>query len=428
MKVFRPQYTSKGGKTKRTQVYYIGFTDNGRIRRRLPAFTSRSATERAGVMVCELLGATGGLPAHVAKWLEEIPVAMRDRLLAWGLVDSRKWSVNLGKPLAEHLADYVEALRADNRKESHVKATAAEIRFILDGCGFKAPTDIEAHKVKVFLAKGRGPAGYGQRSFNAYLIAFKGFCNWLWRQGRAVGVNSMADCERIEQTEFRKRRRPLTDDEVNRLLAATENGPRRRKVDGHERALIYRLALQSGLRAGEIRSLTVVAFNFTVAPAIVHIEACNAKGKKSDDLILIPETARAIQAHLAGKGPQDRAFRMPVPQNVTKMLKGDLEAAEIPYTDASGRDADFHALRHTFITNLARAGVHPVVAQKLARHSDIQLTMRFYSHVLRESEVDAMKRLAGLSSACQDGAQRQTFVDAGGRKIGVVETKTALSA
>ena len=37
--------------------------------------------------------------------------------------------------------------------------------------------------------------------------------------------------------------------------------------------------------------------------------------------------------------------------------------------------ADFHALRHTFITNLCKADVSPKTAQMLARHSDISLTM-----------------------------------------------------
>ena len=45
-----------------------------------------------------------------------------------------------------------------------------------------------------------------------------------------------------------------------------------------------------------------------------------------------------------------------------------------------GRYADFHANRHTFITNLGRAGVPPKTTQELARHSDIRLTMNVYSH------------------------------------------------
>ena len=62
------------------------------------------------------------------------------------------------------------------------------------------------------------------------------------------------------------------------------------------------------------------------------------------------------------------------------MLRADLEAAEIPYATDSGF-ADFHSLRHTFISNLVAVGVHPKLAQQLARHSTITLTMDRYSHV-----------------------------------------------
>jgi len=47
----------------------------------------------------------------------------------------------------------------------------------------------------------------------------------------------------------------------------------------------------------------------------------------------------------------------------------------------NGQYADFHSLRHWFITGLARAGVWPKMAQTLARHSDIRLTLDVYTHV-----------------------------------------------
>src|SRR5713101_2602674 len=44
-----------------------------------------------------------------------------------------------------------------------------------------------------------------------------------------------------------------------------------------------------------------------------------------------------------------------------------------------GRYADFHALRHSFITMVGKAGVSPKEHQDLARHSTYALTSR-YSH------------------------------------------------
>jgi integrase len=63
------------------------------------------------------------------------------------------------------------------------------------------------------------------------------------------------------------------------------------------------------------------------------------------------------------------------------MLKRDLTATGIPHRDEDGLVVDFHALRHTFITNLVRAGVPPKFAQTLARHGSITPTMDRYYHV-----------------------------------------------
>lgn len=80
------------------------------------------------------------------------------------------------------------------------------------------------------------------------------------------------------------------------------------------------------------------------------------------------------------------------------MIKADLKVAGVPYKDANDRYADFHALRHTFISNLARAGVHPRNAQALARHSTIDLTMNVYTHIAMEdlvSDIEAMPSVLG---------------------------------
>ena len=75
------------------------------------------------------------------------------------------------------------------------------------------------------------------------------------------------------------------------------------------------------------------------------------------------------------------------------MLRRDLEVAGIPYLDNAGRFLDFHSLRHTFGTNLARAGVAPKVAQELMRHSDVNLTLGIYSHVGISDLAGAVEKL-----------------------------------
>ncbi len=65
------------------------------------------------------------------------------------------------------------------------------------------------------------------------------------------------------------------------------------------------------------------------------------------------------------------------------MFKLDLERAGIPYAVEGPHGpeyADFHALRHSFITMLERAGISPKTAQAPARHSDVRLTLQRYTH------------------------------------------------
>ncbi|UCF16598.1 MAG: tyrosine-type recombinase/integrase [Phycisphaerales bacterium] len=114
---------------------------------------------------------------------------------------------------------------------------------------------------------------------------------------------------------------------------------------------------------------------------------------------------------------EDNEFLTPIPRYVSDvesicllLFEMQQKLAQIEYTDASGRDIDFHALRHSFISHLALAGVHPAVAQKLARHSSIELTMRYYTHVLHKSEVEAIDALRGLSNASQKDVRRRMAV------------------
>jgi site-specific recombinase XerD len=83
----------------------------------------------------------------------------------------------------------------------------------------------------------------------------------------------------------------------------------------------------------------------------------------------------------------------------------------LAYRDEGGRQFDFHALRHQFISNLASAGVHPKVAQTLARHSTINLTMR-YTHLGLVDETAALDKLPGLPKG-DPGKEKKDLRDAG---------------
>jgi Phage integrase family len=79
------------------------------------------------------------------------------------------------------------------------------------------------------------------------------------------------------------------------------------------------------------------------------------------------------------------------------MLRGDLDAAGIPYS-VPGPDgpeyADFHALRHSYLTMLGKTA-DPRTVQELARHSRPEVTPR-YVHKRHDDLAGAVGKLPAL--------------------------------
>jgi integrase len=88
------------------------------------------------------------------------------------------------------------------------------------------------------------------KTINSYASALSAFCNWAARR-KYLAANPIKDLQRFEQNPTFKRR-ALTSEEVQRLLAAAET-----HHYGRMRRLGYEIALSSGLRKNEIRSLRV---------------------------------------------------------------------------------------------------------------------------------------------------------------------------
>jgi integrase len=76
--------------------------------------------------------------------------------------------------------------------------------------------------------------------------------------------------------------------------------------------MLYRLAIESGLRAAEIRSLTRRSFDLDGDDPTVTVQAAYSKHRREDTVPLRPEMAARLQKHFANKHPAAPAFHMPV--------------------------------------------------------------------------------------------------------------------
>ncbi len=353
MAIWRPM----GRRNRRSKFYWGSYTDPNtghRIRRSLKT-TDKAAAETL---------------------LHE---AMRNAaLVKAGLADP--YADEARRPLAEHIADWKVSLADKGNTPKHVRECVQMVTRAFEGCRFESWKDIIASTFSRWLADVR-TNGLGATRANHYQRACKSFCGWMVRDRRA-GFNSLEHLSSYNtSTDKRHERRALTDDELRALLAAAQAGPERGNMLGVDRAMMYRTAIETGFRANEIRGLTVGALD--ADESTLTVAAAYSKRRRDDVQPIRPEFAADLAAYVAGRKPSEPIFAMPHPNRLAIVLRADLRVSSTPYRDDAGRVLDFHALRHTFITNLARAGVHPKHAQELARHSTITLTMDRYSHVAR---------------------------------------------
>jgi len=407
MRLFKGTYLDPTtGRRVPAARWSLDFTDHLQRRQRIGlAITDRRACEAIGRNVEALVSrklAGLGPDAELTRWLEVIPGALRDKLAAIGLLSGERAAG--GKPLRGHVEDFRQCLLARGNTVKHADLTAQRVRRIFDGCGFTTWTEIAAAAVQRFLAGLRqSERRFSAQSFNHHLRAVKSFCRWMVRERRA-SEDPLAHLSLLNaRTDRRHTRRALTPDEIRRLLETTRNQPTRYGMTGSERALLYLLAVETGLRSNELRNLRTRDFDLN--GLTVALEAAYSKHRRQDILPLRPDTAEALRGHLAGRLPTAAAFRMPNAGNVSRMIRLDLLAAAV---DTAG--VDFHALRHTTASLLASTGANPKVAQSLMRHSTVELTLGCYSHLYKGQDRDALERLPDFTQPVRQ-QQRATGTD-----------------
>ena len=202
---------------------------------------------------------------------------------------------------------------------------------------------------------------------------------------------------------------PLTLEQVHKLLAV---------VEGHEMEALFRLALATGLRRGELMGLKWQDINLDAGvlqvrrilsrvpskmPGKGYVEAEPKTQKSRRSVVIAPFALEALKQNrerqreaeiTAGPLWQDHDFvfctsigtHLNPTRDMLDQLKVLLKKAGLP-------DIRFHDLRHSAATLLLSVGVHPKVVQEILGHSQISITMDVYSHVLPGMQQEAMSRL-----------------------------------
>jgi integrase len=294
------------------------------------------------------------------------------------------------KPLVDHLAEYIRDLEKLGRDGMYTYNVEKLVTRLVAECGWVFPKDATSDSFQEW----RGKQTKAPKTLNEYLASMYGLLNWMVDQKRLV-ANPLQDVKRVETCGREQRlRRASTPDELNRLLAVA--GPRRPA---------YLVAVFTGLRRAEMEQL-VWGDVFLDAPRpFFQIRASTTKNGRPAVIWLHPDVVETLRAIRPPNAPPDAPVLPLMPSMY--MLRKDLQAAGIPYKDALGRQADFHALRHTFGTNLSLAGVLPRVAMEAMRHSDIRLTMKTYTDATSLPTAAAIDSLPSLNTGAHNCAHKK---------------------
>lgn len=282
------------------------------------------------------------------------------------------------KGLVDHLESYVADLDKAGRSESHVYHVEKRVKRLITECPWHRCGDISSDSFQKWRVRQKGKS---PKTLNEYLNSASSFCNWMMRQGRIV-VNPLKYVAKGKtRGNETVRRRAFTDDEMRRLLSVAGS-----------RMIVYLMAVCTGLRRNELHALKWGDIDLDVDEPVIKVRASTTKNKRAALLPLqVGLIEKLKQYRPVSWAGDDFVFADGIPS--MKNFKNDLKAANILLIDLQGRRADFHALRHTYCTNLARAGVNPWLAMKLMRHSDINMTTRVYTDAGKLPSREAIGRL-----------------------------------
>ena len=222
-------------------------------------------------------------------------------------------------------------------------------------------------------------------------------------QRRYLPFNPLTDAEvGNAEADLRHARRDLKPDELVKLLETTGGSAKAfRGLTGPERRLLYLTACGTGFRRSELVSLTPESFDLDADSPTATVARAYVKNRRTVKKTVrqpLPEAvAEALRPFLKGRLAGEPVWPGNWWTKSADMLKEDLEAAGIPYV-VKGPDgplyADFHGLRHTYISLMERAGVGLNDAKELARHSTIVLTKDRYTHADEAGLGAAVNKLA----------------------------------
>ena len=272
--------------------------------------------------------------ADLARELDEGPIAKTKRL-----------------PLVQHVADFVDFITAKHGKERG-DLLRGRIDRVIEATGAEKLTDLSLDKLDMALADmtwAKNDTPLSDQTKNHYRATMRQFSYWLQRNKR-TREPILADIRLPEVHDKPGQRDRLQPEEADKLVRHTMNSDRvYRGYTGEQRAWLYRLALLTGLRRGELAAL-LPEFVLLAEKVVVVPAKATKNGKQATCPLptsVLPELSRWLRKQVPG----EPLFPGLAKIDTRDLLQRDLRDAGIPRCTIHGVRC-FHSLRNSFISSL----------------------------------------------------------------------------
>ena len=363
----------KTGRIIESEKYYIDFIDLNGQRQCFPALKNKTKSweilnKIQAIMDCRKLNKSPEI--ELQNWIDKVPQDIVRRLIDMDIL------------LPEHISDWVRIddfidefakdLEIKGCSPKHITTVVPRIRRILNDCNIQTCKHLNGETILSYIKS----LDVSDRTKMHYTKNIKQFSKWLYEK-KHLNKNVLEDVNVPKVVKIKHKRRPLTEEEVKRLLNTAKTSEKRVcGISGYERYLIYRLAVETGLRANEIRTLSISDLNFI--QNTLSIQPQNEKARRGATLPLRKELSSILEQFVKNRAEESMVFNFP--QKAATLLKIDLEDAGIPYKNGNGV-VDFHSLRHTAATLMALNETSPQICQWIMRHSDPSITQNVYTQL-----------------------------------------------
>lgn len=331
---------------------------------------------------------------------QTIPLGTSDESAAWqtlrellrrqaegaaGIRD--EYTDHAARPLADHVEAWAESLRDRGVGAAHVERLRSSVIQTADLAGWKRIADLSARGLTAALAQ-LADRGSGPQTCNHHLAYAQQFSRWLWDDRRLREHPLRGVRPAHVEGDLRHARRSPSGEEVGQLFDYLYGPDVRRRgscrswgrdgMTGPQRALGYKVAMATGLRARELRSLSRESFDLDAGT--VTLKAAYDKRRRPATQHLPAWLVDELREWFAADGGCWGMFPAHHPGVI---LKYDLRDAGVAY-QTNGPDGplffDFHSLRHWYCTQVAnQPGISPKTMMTLCRHSNPRLTMKVYA-------------------------------------------------